>query len=146
MKCTKCYATLDTHAQAHKFSDVRSQFHHHSLTNYQSPFSKNTLKRSLSICTSRIHAHQSDHVVKIMLQFLHSNYNNYIKKCKIKISITFQHFSNFLMVMLDNILQYSPGQFFGIQTTNRRGSSIPHDHINQTLKLTYRYFLSVFSV
>lgn len=38
MKCTKCYATLDTYAQAHKFSDVGSQFHHHSLTNYQSPF------------------------------------------------------------------------------------------------------------
>jgi len=82
----------------------------------------------------------------MMLQFLHSNSNNYTKKCKIKISITFQHFSNFLMVMLGNTLQYSPGQFFGIQTTNRGGSSIPNDHTNQTFKLTYRYFLLLFSV
>ena len=100
----------------------------------------------LPFCTSRTHTHQSiGHVVKIiMLQVLTSNYN-YIKKCKIKISITFQHFSNCLTVMLDKILQYSPGQFFGIQTTEG-GSSIPHDHTNQTFKLSYRYFLLVFSV
>jgi len=59
MKCTKCHFTFAKRAQARKFSDVESQFHHHSLTNYQSPFSKHILKRSLSFCTSRIHAHRT---------------------------------------------------------------------------------------
>lgn len=78
--------------------------------------------------------------------FYTANYNNYIKKCKIKISITFHHFSDFLTVMLHKILQYSSGQFFGIQTTNEQGSSIPHEHTNQTFKLSFRLFLLVFSV
>ena len=70
---------------------------HNFITIHWQTTSPHFLKRSLSFCTSRIHAHQSDHVVKIiMLQFLHSNYNNYTKNAKLKVllpSNTFPIFS-----------------------------------------------------
>jgi hypothetical protein len=130
-----------THMPKHANSLMSN--HHHSLTNYQSPFIKYILNRSLSFCTSRIHAHQSiGHVMKIIvLPFLHSNYNNYIKKCKTKISITFQHFPNFLKVILNKILHYSPGNSLGFRQQIEGGSSIPHDHTNPIFKLSNRYFI-----
>jgi hypothetical protein len=61
---------------------------HNFITIHWQTTSPHFLKRSLSFCTSRIHAHQSDHVVKIiMLQFLHNNYNNSTKNAKLKLMI-----------------------------------------------------------